>query len=333
LTILMTGNVTNNIPSYERIDYNLRPAKSIERKMLCEAFRRLLYFSDLTEYRYVGFSSVFYSDFTLIHKSLGLTDLISIEKEEKDKVRFRFNRPYECIRLRFGYSNDVLPTISWAKKTILWLDYDFKLDESMLTDISTFISRAQTGSVILLTIDVTPDDQPNDIEGGKNRYEQLTERISKTKIPIDVKEKDLDKKYYPRVCYNIINNEIDEVLAIRNGGLEDDDKMIYRQLFNFIYKDGSSPMLSIGGIIFTKNDKDKILKCNFSRLQFIKSEKDKYEPYIINVPKLTFREMRYLDKILPTCKGKKLRFISKQVMNDYSKIYRYFPNFVEAEIH
>ena len=110
---------------YERIDYNLRPAKSIERKMLCEAFRRLLSFSDLTEYRYVGFGSTFFSDFSLIHKSLGLTDLISIEKEEKDKRRFRFNRPYKCIKLCFGNANDVLPNLSWAKKIILWLDYDY----------------------------------------------------------------------------------------------------------------------------------------------------------------------------------------------------------------
>lgn len=318
--------------SYERIDYNLRPAKSVERKMLCEAFRRLLNFSDLTEYKYVGFGSTFFSDFSLIHKSLGLTDLLSIEKEEKDKERFRFNRPYKCVRLRFGDANDVLPTISWAKKIILWLDYDYKLDESMLTDIGTFISRAQTGSVILLTMDVAPDNLP-DKEGEKNRYEQLTERINKAKIPIDVEEKHLDKENCPKVCYNIVNNEIDEVLAKRNWGLENKFKLTYKQLFNFIYKDGSSPMLTIGGIIYSNNDKDKIKKCHFERLDFIKTEKNKYEPYKINVPKLTFREMRYLDKKLPSSKRVNLRFISKKIMKDYSKIYRYFPNFVEAEIH
>jgi len=318
--------------SYERIDYNLRPAKSIERKMLCEAFRRLLSFSDLTEYRYVGFSSVFFSDSSLIHKSLGLTDLISIEKEEKDKGRFRFNRPYKCIRLRFGDANDVLPTISWAKKIILWLDYDYKFNESMLTDIGTFISRAQTGSVILLTMDVTSDNLQRE-KRDKSRYEQLTERINKAKIPIDVEEKDLDNVNYPRVCYNIVNNDIEEILARRNGGLENKYKLVYKQLFNFIYKDGSSPMLSIGGIIYSNNDKDKINKCNFERLEFIKSEKDKYEPYKISVPKLTFREMRYLDKILPSGKRENLRFLSKEMIEDYSKIYRFFPNFVEAEIH
>ena len=224
--------------SYDRINYNLRPAKTIERKMLCEAFRKLLNFSDLTKYRYVGFGSTFFTDFSLIHKSLGLNDLISIEKEIKDKNRFRFNCPYKCIRLLFGDANDVLPTIGWAKKIILWLDYDYSLRESMITDVGTFISRAQTGSIILLTMDVSPDKLPNKHDE-KTRYEQLEDRINKSKIPIDVEEKDLDKENYPRVCYNIVNNEIDQVLARRNWGLGKKYKLKYKQLFNFLYKDGS----------------------------------------------------------------------------------------------
>lgn len=311
--------------SYERINYNLRPAKSIERKMLCEAFRKLLTFSDLSKYRYIGFSSPFFTDFSLIHKSLGLNDLVSIEKRWKDKERFRFNCPYKCIRLCFGDANDVLPTISWAKKIILWLDYDYKLEESMLTDVGTFISRVQTGSVILLTMDVTPDKLP-EVDNDKTRYEQLADRINK--IPIDVKEKDLDKKNYPRVCYNIVNNEIDEVIAKRNGGLEDKFKLVYKQLFNFLYKDGSALMLTIGGIIYSHNDASKIEKCNFESLKFVKAEKHKYEPYNINIPNLTFSEMRYLDK-----NKDKLDFLSRQMIEEYNQIYRYFPNFVEAEIH
>jgi len=324
--------------SYERLYYYLRPAKSIERKMLCEALKRLLISYGLTKYRYVGFGSTFFSDFILVHKSLGINDLISIEKEEEDKTRFVFNRPYKCIKLRFGDANDVLPIISWTKKIILWLDYDYKLDESMLTDIGTFISRAQTGSVILLTMDVNPDNLP-DREGEKNRYEQLTERITKAKIPIDVEEKHLDKENYPKVCYKIVNNEIDEVLAKRNGGLENIFKLTYKQLFNFIYKDGSSPMLTFGGILYSEKDKIKINVCNFNRLSFVRCDRGIYDPYKIDVPILTFREMRYLDKILPIenvseiKKKDRLKFLKTKMVKDYSKIYRYFPNFVEAEIH
>lgn len=322
--------------SYKKINYNLRPAKSVERKMLCEALRKLIFFSDLTKYKYVGFGATFFTDFLLIHKSLGINDLISIEKEEKDKKRFEFNCPYRCVKLHFGDANNILPKISWTKKTILWLDYDDPLQESMLTDIGTFISQAQAGSVIFLTIDVKPDKLP-DKKVEKSRYEQLTERINnKAKIPIYVKEKDLDKKNYPKVCYNIVNNEIDEVLAKRNGGLE--KKLIYKQLFNFYYDD-SSPMLSIGGILYAENDDTRIEKCNFEKLDFTRCKKDKYEPYKISVPNFSFREMRSIDKLMPSKEISKVRkkgrltFLEKEKIKNYSDIYRYIPNFVEAEIH
>ena len=321
--------------SYRKINYDLRPAKSIERKMLCEALRRLLVFSRLSKYTYVGFGSTFFTDFLLIHKSLGLNDLISIEKEVSDKGRFKFNCPYKCVKLKFGDANDVLPEISWAKKIILWLDYDEPLKESILTDIGTFISRAQTGSVVLITIDVKPD-KSLEQNAEKNRYEQLAERINKVKIPIDVQEKDLGKDNYPRVCYDVVNNEIDEVLSKRNGGLE--NKLFYKQLFNFYYQD-SSPMLSIGGILYAANEEAQIKKCNFEKLDFIKCERSRYEPYTITVPNLTFREMRSLDKMMPLKnklvpkKAKELVFVTDSEIKEYGKIYRYVPNFVEAEIH
>lgn len=324
--------------SYERINYNLRPAKSVERKMLCEAFKRLVNFSDLAKYKYIGFGSIFFSDFFLIHKTLGITDLVSIDKVKKDEERFKFNCPYKCIKLYFGDANDILPTINWAKKVILWLDYDYKIKASMLTDIGTFVSGAKAGSIITLTMDVGPDPLQNTDEG-KTRCEQLEERVGKGKIPIDVKERELDRKNYPEVCYNIVNNEIDEVLTKRNWGLEKKFQLTYKQLFNFLYKDGSSPMLSIGGIIYAEKDEDKINSCNLEGLEFIKSQRDIFEPYTINVPNLTFREMRSIDKMLPLennsilKKAKELAFMADDNIKEYSKIYRYFPNFVEAEMH
>lgn len=327
-------------PSYERVDYRIRPAKSVERKMFCEAFVKLERFCDLTEYKYVGMGSIFFSDFALMHKSLGIKDFINIEDKEKDRKRFEFNCPYKFIKLLFGKSNDILPNkINWSKKLILWLDYDYKLDESVFRDISIFLLKAKSGSIILLTIDVDPDD-PKDEKTGEHvgRYDKLVNRIGESNIPRGTEEKDLlDSKDCQKVCFEVINNVINRMISIRNGCIGEDDKLEYKQLFNFLYKDGSAQMLTIGGIIYSQKDKNKIQKCNFDKLDFIKSGRDA-KPYKIDVPILTFKEKCYLDKILPIDKssGKKtkddLSFLSKKIKENYSKIHRYFPSFVEAEI-
>ena len=44
-------------PSYESINYALRPAKAIERRMLCEVFRRLYPFQPIDQYGYVTVAS------------------------------------------------------------------------------------------------------------------------------------------------------------------------------------------------------------------------------------------------------------------------------------
>ena len=60
--------------SYEKINYSLRPAKCIERKMLCETFRRLSIFGKVETYSYIGFRCTFFSDFALFHKSLNILE-------------------------------------------------------------------------------------------------------------------------------------------------------------------------------------------------------------------------------------------------------------------
>jgi hypothetical protein len=89
-------------PSFERINYGLRPAKHIERKMMVEAFRRLEPVASLKSYRYVGFGSPYFPDFSLIHRSLGISTMVSIERELSSERRMCFNRPFKCISIEMG---------------------------------------------------------------------------------------------------------------------------------------------------------------------------------------------------------------------------------------
>ena len=147
------------IPSYRRIDYTLRPAKNIERKMIAEACFRLTAFRPVHSYRYVGFGSPYFSDFRLFHRLLGFQTMVNIESQTGDKDRFDFNRPYECISMKYGTASDKLPELTWKNTpTVVWLDYDKGLTADILDDIQWLVANLEVTSLLLVTVRSSPED-------------------------------------------------------------------------------------------------------------------------------------------------------------------------------
>lgn len=305
--------------SYEQINYTLRPAKNIERKMLAEALSRLAAFSPLQHYQYVGLGSTFFSDFTLFHRTLGIERMISIEQDHHKKDRFIFNRPYNCIEVHFGKSNDLLPSIPWAEPLIVWMDYDSKPSQGILIDLAHFCRHAIHGSAMIVSVNVH-----------NLTLKALRRHLGEEKIPDGVSPASLMEWGGANVCRDILANEIMDRLNERNGTLGVGDKLEFRQLFNFRYRDGAR-ILTFGGILFRSAGLDQLGRCSFGNLAFIREGP---EPYEIEVPVLTLQEIRGIDSELPG--GDMNKFIEMGIperdLEKYKRIYRYFPRFTEAEI-
>ncbi|MCY3886071.1 MAG: hypothetical protein OXG24_14290 [Gammaproteobacteria bacterium] len=309
--------------SFEKVNYTLRPAKSIERKMLCECFRRLTPFSEIESYRYVGFGSTYFSDFSLIHRSLGISNLISIEREEESSERFEFNLPFRSIDLQMGQSTDLLPELDWSPRTILWLDYDCKINADVLADVATFCRSCTSGSVLVVTVNSQPDS-----ESDQCRLKSLTRRVGESKIPTDIDPSRLGGWGTAECSYRIIGAEIESTISHRNGVLPKDNKLDYRQLFNFHYRD-SARMLTTGGVVYKQCELSETNACRFEQLDFVRNAGDAYE---ILVPNLTFKEMRHIEAQLPRGEGGIEIPLDEQDIVAYERVYRYFPIFVEAEL-
>jgi hypothetical protein len=324
----------------ELINYLFRPAKNIERKMLCETLSRLSIISNLRNYQYIGFGSVYFADFALFHKSLGIQKLISIECNVDMEARVRFNQPYSCIEVMPGWSYEMLPEVDWgASNSILWLDYTGSLETYMFKDMATFFQRALSGSVFIISVNVDLKETNTDtkttsqkIISKLNKDAEVRKRIRSSELKTDLKKED-----YYTIIRNVIHNEVTSIIEERNK-IETNAKFIYEQLFNFVYKDGQV-MLTIGGILFSESDKDKILKMNFRNLDFIKNESQAYH---IEVPNLTYREIHAIDKHLPNfntdaiARSKALEelrgIVSDEAIQKYAKIYRYYPNYTESSL-
>lgn len=315
--------------TFEDINYRLRPAKSVERKMIVDLLCRLPHIRPLSEYRYIGFGSPYFTDVKLVHEELHIDDIISIEKEEDEKERFEFNKPYDCIDIKYEKSKDALPKLDWEQPTILWLDYTEELCTYMFSDIQEFMTRAPAGSAIFITINThaTPLHQLK--EEDKTMLDELEERLPREFIPEDVTKKDLRGWDYAYTCRRIILNQIKEkYLDTRNVGLEEGGKLEFQQLVNFRYKD-SSKMMTLGGILRPNEDSEGFANAGFEEFDFVQTGED---PYHIRTPILTFDEMRDLNKKLPGDVDVHDYHAPNRHVERYADLYRYFPKFIESEM-
>lgn len=317
--------------SYSKINYRLRPAKAVERKMICDSLRCLSPFGEVATYRYVGFGSTYFSDFILFHKSLHIEEMISIEQDMHAKVRFEYNKPFSCIKIKYGNSYEVLPTIEWTKKSIVWLDYDSPLDKNILDDIDTIISKLVSGSVLIVTASAEPDRPLQEgltiNEINKFREDKLQQRLPKEKIPISFTPTDLTGKNLANLYKRIISNQLEQSVSNANSTRSKEEKIKSQQIFDFRYADGSR-MLTVGWLLFEHSHSHLAEQCKFNK-NFNKTDSDK--PYEINVPNLTPKEIQYLDSQMPTddCDTVERICIPLKDVKSYAELYKYFPSFVE----
>ncbi len=325
--------------SFEKVNYNLRPNKSIERKMMLEAFSRLTYISHFDDYRYIGFGSAYFSDFILFHRYLGLQDMISIEKEKDKKPRFDFNLPYFGIEMKYGESTTILPNLGLEeKKSIIWLDYDDKLSDFMLSDIDTVVFNSKPGTFFTVSFSIEQDAKPadSDLTIKEYRLNEFKKRVGDHQLPIESMDLNFNTKNLGETSYKIISRQISSSLINRNGSST--TRISFKQLFNFRYRDNAN-IMTIGGLIVSPQLEKSLKKMNFENLSFIRGKEDSYK---IECPNLTFREVKALDTALPSSletnasgfKNERLRQIPllQRDIKNYAKIYRYYPSFAETNM-
>ncbi len=324
----------------QKINYSLRLAKHIERKMLCDAFLDLAPFDRIKNYRYVGFGSFYFTDFSLFHKRLGITNMISIEGITKLETRCRENKPFKTIQLAMGSAGRILAdrNFSWEPKTIMWLDYDKRLQNNQLADVGYVCTKLPSGSIILVTANARPDQDVSEQQikqGELDRVGWMGEFLAERYIPLGLKHADLAGWGTASTYRIIIDDVINRSLGEAYGDKPEQERMRYQQLFNFHYEDGVK-MMTVGGVLFKEADRDVLNQCRFDELQFVRKDGN---PMLIDIPQLTYRELRYLDAHLPS--GVPANITPELVpthgipisdIQKYAEMYRYFPTFADADI-
>lgn len=322
--------------SGKKINYSLRPAKNIERKMIRDTLIRLFPFGIFSQYQYIGFGSKYFVDFSIIHKYLHINKMISIEGDTTNRDRYYFNRPYECIDIKFGHSTVVLPKLDLSQKSIIWLDYDEAFSNYMLEDLSTLVSSLPSGSIVCLSY----NSHPYNLQNLRNEYPDIAEGFYRKKfvdifgeehIPGDFDERGWsNKKTFSKFIRNVITSQINTILAGRNNiETSENNWLSTKQILYFDYADGAH-MSTVGFVITSKQDNLLLESCKLHELSFFRDGQESYE---INIPNLTSKEIRFLMEKMPRTEELKLdnTIFNSADVTEFQKNYRYYPSFMEIE--
>jgi hypothetical protein len=281
-------------PSFERINYILRPNKQVERKMILDILSHISLSIGISEYNYIGMGSIYYYDFILMHKYLNIRKMVSIDNKSTVK-RFIFNKPYDFIQFENCDTSEYLYRHSYNEKSIFWLDYDGSIirNEPLVKDISILGKNCREDDFYFVTIrcDSLKDD---------NSRENFLNSFSKYIPPPLRVVKNTAPGNYPFLIQEILLNMLAESTEFN------DNKFL--KLFSFLYKDGAL-MYTLGGI-FTSNP-EELLRKNRSQMPISNSREEITE---IKLPHITYKEKYYLDSNITTIE-QMLRYSHEHLSN------------------
>ena len=241
--------------------YHLRPNKSIDRSLFLQTLIGLNGKLSIGDYCYTGFGSYLFDDFRLLHETLNISKMISLEKDPIEFQRARFNCPYNCIEIKNVGSTDYLSDLILDDDdhNIFWLDFvaPSELGEQ-LSDYATLLPRLNPNDVVRITLNAQPDSLgkskfPDEIQ--VMRLKTLKERVPDSYFPDCLNAEHMTRTNYPLALLQILESITTQLL---------DDRPPYRSkfmlpLFSTVYQEGKQ-LRTFTGLVLENHEEKWIIK-------------------------------------------------------------------------
>lgn len=311
-------------PSFNGVNYSLRPSKTIQRGLVFEGLRQLQEWSDWSRATYVGFGSIWFTDFILAHKALRISRMVSIEANEVGYRRACFNKPYRFIRMKHGLSFNVIPMLYEEARfpnnpAIIWLDYDKRIGIDELDEIRFVVEHAVADSVLLVTFDASErryGEEPSEIaDYVRGLFSRLApDRFSRREV----------RKL--GLAQNLAKLTLDVMGAASSAARKENG---FVPAFNIVYQDKAT-MVTVGAI-FPRSENRRELK---------RITQSSTWPGIVTdpviAPHLTSKESAVLQASLPARRSmtradvRQLGFdLDQRQIEAFERFYRHYPTFAQ----
>jgi len=310
--------------SFNAINYSLRPSKSIQRQLVFDGVRSLQHQLNLERLAYVGFGSIWFTDFVLAHKILRIDDMISIESDAIGYMRALFNVPYATVRVMHGYSAAIIPKLFHdaslaGRPWMIWLDYDYDLNESVCDDVRSLIENAPTNSILIITINGLEKKYGDKPEERPKRLREILGAL----VPDELSKAECKGEQMQETLADLGLNFMKSIAAdiARPGG--------FIPAFRVLYTD-SAPMVTIGGVLPAKGAARAATEAVSAADWLARPKK------AVKAPNLTMREAALLQSRLP-CPTKLTRATIQELGFDldedqieaFETYYRQYPAFAQ----
>lgn len=311
------------MPSFDVVNYSLRPSKSIQRSIVFDGLQVMQNALDLKDLVYIGFGSIWFTDFITAHKSLDIVDMVSIEADDIGFKRAQFNKPFKSISVLNELSTDALKKISKDKKYqnrpwIVWLDYDGHLDETAVEDLRFIVEHAPPLSILLTTLNA----KAHKFGKPRDRRERLAQLLGGV-VPDECDRDKLNDEFMPETLAVFLTDFLVSTATKtrRPGG--------FVPCFSLTYQDGA-PMTTVGGILPTPGA--------LPQLNQLINPKD-WSGFVqgrITAPHLTLKEAANLQAQLPRRTKlsrstiQRLGFdLDEEHISSYEKYYKFYPSYAQ----
>lgn len=308
------------------ISYDLRPTKQTERRILLEVLRGASkHIPLLKTFRYVGMGANRFYDFLLMHKYLGVSEMISLEHDANMHRRAKFNCPYGFIDVVNKSTSDLIAENSFEKNSIVWFDYDGGLSSTIIEDISSLGRKLPTGGFFFVT---TYGGFPGAVEKqpAAERLEWIEEILGDGAAGVSLA--DVEKATAHIAIYKTLITAFKTSFAYRRDG-------IFVPLLCVKYSD-SKPMVTVGGGFFDTAKVQDVKDDVHASLPFLDIKNEAL--YEIRSLYLTEKERTLFDRAVtsPVERSRNVELqltsfgFNKEDISAYRELVRFHPRYVES---
>ena len=339
--------------SADSIPYHLRSHKTVDRRLFVDFLSRFERWKEVSDYIYASMGAYALEDHKLAHRVLGLTKLISFDKDQTIVARQNFNRPVsscKCLVKTSGqFVADIENVISDCgfqnySGIIVWLDYtNPKKIGEQIREFQSLLDKLAPGDVVRVTVNAHP---LHSLDEDKNPDTEKEQKDAKNKRLLD-RLKNLISDYLPPdtavddMAYDRLPLRLSQSFASAAlKAFPPSGNVKFCPLSIVRYAD-STQMLSITGAIVEKSNEVK-MKSALSMHNWALYSKDWTDIHQLVVPALTLRERLFLEREVGTKTESELledlNFFSGSSVNlsafihSYKKYYRFYPTLLSADI-